>query len=163
MLIRPYRPDDALALLQVFRAAVRTTAAGDYSAEQIDAWAPAEIDAQLRERWIERMRAIGPFVAEVDGAIAGYADVQADGYIDHFYVAPAYGGRGVGAALMARLIATARARGLQRLESDVSRTAQAFFTRFGFEVVAQQRPVVRGVEVPNARMRAVLAPLADEL
>lgn len=156
MRIRALRPDEAPVLLAIFRAAVRVTAARDYSAAQIEAWSPAQWPPALCERWLARVRALHPFVAEVDGVAAGYADLQADGLIDHFYVSPDYARRGVGAALMAHLLALARERGLREVHSNVSRTAQPFFARFGFAVAAQQRPVVRGVEVPNARMRAVL-------
>lgn len=39
------------------------------------------------------------------------------------------------------------------LSSDVSLTAQPFFARFGFEIVEQRCPVIRGVAIPNALMR----------
>jgi len=156
MRLRAARADEIPALLAIFRAAVRTTAAGDYSAEQIDAWSPPHWPPAQREAWIERVRALHPFVAELDGVLAGYADLQDDGLIDHFYVSPDFARRGVGAALMAQLLACARERGLHTLRSHVSRTAQPFFARFGFEVVAQRRPRVRGVEVPNAEMRLSL-------
>lgn len=153
MLIRAYRPTDAPALLDVFRTAVRISAAGDYTAEQIQAWAPAIVTPAMSERWVERMQAIDPFVAELDGAIAGYADLQPSGLIDHFFVHAACARRGVGSALMAQLLDAARANRLTTLESDVSRTAQPFFARFGFESIRPQRPILRGVELPNARMR----------
>jgi len=161
MRIRACRADEAPALLAIFRAAVRTTAAGDYSAEQIEAWSPAQWTPTQAEHWIERVRALHPFVAEIDGAIAGYADLQGDGLIDHFYVSPEFARRGVGAALMDHLLAQARERGLRSVHSHVSRTAQPFFARYGFETVAQRRPVVRGVEVPNAQMRLLLDMGAD--
>lgn len=156
MHLRALGPDEAPALLAIFRAAVRVTAARDYAPEQIEAWSPAQWPPAQCERWIERVRALHPFVADIDGVAAGYADLQDDGLIDHFYVSPDFARRGVGAALMAHLLALARERGLRAVHSNVSRTAQPFFDRFGFEIVTQQRPLVRGVEVPNARMRALL-------
>lgn len=161
MRARACRAGEAPALLAIFRAAVRVTAAGDYRAEQIEAWSPAHWTPAQAEQWIERVRALHPFVAELDGAIAGYADLQDDGLIDHFYVSPDYARRGVGAALMGHVLAQARERGLRSLHSHVSRTAQPFFARHGFETVAQRRPVVRGVEVPNAQMRLLLDAGAD--
>lgn len=152
MHIRPSRPDEALDLLRIFQTAVRVTAAGDYTAEQIEAWAPAPITAERAQRWSERIAALAPFVVETDGAVAGYADLQADGQIDHFFVSPTHARRGVGAALMRHLLGLAAERKLEHVYADVSRTAQPFFARFGFEVLEQRRPIVRGVEVPNARM-----------
>ena len=53
MNIRPYAPADAPALRQVFEASVRELAAGFYTPEQIDTWAPREHDASA---WARRMR-----------------------------------------------------------------------------------------------------------
>lgn len=161
MRIRACRAGDEGALLAIFRAAVRTTAARDYSAEQIEAWSPAQWTPAECERWIGRVSALHPFVAELDGAIAGYADLQDDGLIDHFYVSPDFARRGVGAALMSHLLALARERGLSAVHAHVSRTAQPFFARFGFVATAQRRPLVRGTYVPNAEMRALLAAPED--
>jgi hypothetical protein len=40
------------------------------------------------------MRRNRPFVAERLGEIVGFADVQADGYIDQFFVVPEVAGQG---------------------------------------------------------------------
>jgi len=98
------------------------------------------------------MHGIRPFVVEHDGEVVAYADVQDSGYIDHFFVDSAHAGRGVGSMLMRHLHEVASGRGVSLLSSDVSRTAQPFFERFGFRVVEQRSPVVRGVVVPNALM-----------
>ncbi len=155
--IRAFEEADALRLHDVFHTSIHTHAVDDHSREQLEAWSPPIVDAALATRWVERMRRIRPFVVEVDGRsareIAAYADVQPDGYIDHFFVAGNYGGRGVGTGLMTHLIDVARERGLAELVSDVSITAQPFFARFGFVLVERQTVVLRGVEFTNARMR----------
>lgn len=99
------------------------------------------------------MQKLDPFVAIVDGEIVGYADVQNSGYIDHFYVAGSHPRRGVGTQLMAVLHEEARRLGLAELTSNVSKTAQPFFARFGFQIIEHRSPVIRGVTVPNALMR----------
>lgn len=151
--IRAFRDDDPPALWEVFHAAIHGTASADYTQEQLDAWSPAAID---QERWAERMRGIAPFVAEEAGKIIGYADVQDDGYIDHFFVAPAAGRRGVGSVLMRRIHERAAERGLTSLNSNVSITARPFFEHWGFVVEAEQRPIARGVPMTNFLMRKML-------
>ena len=47
--------------------------------------------------------------------------------------------------------------GVRELTSDVSRTAQPFFEKFGFRIVEYRFPEIRGVIIPNARMRKQLA------
>ncbi len=148
--IREYRADDAPALRTVYCSAIRETAAKDYSPEQIAAWAPETVD---ESRWATRMAGISPFVAERDGNVVGYADVQSNGYIDHFFVAGYAARQGVGHALMRRIHSHATAIGLTSLFSDVSITARPFFESWGFAVEGQQSLVVAGISLTNYRMR----------
>src|SRR3546814_13537200 len=83
MKIRRFIVGDEAALFRVFFSAIRTVAAKDYTTEQIEAWAPEDFSQDL---WVSRMREIQPFVVEIGNEIVGYADVQQDGYIDHFFV-----------------------------------------------------------------------------
>lgn len=152
MLIRPCAPGEELALLAIFRSSVHGLAARDYTPEQIEAWAPPEPDPALRAQWIERIRTNRPWVVEVDGRLAGFADLQPSGYIDQFFVDAGFAGRGIGAALMRHLLEAARAQGITTLSAHVSLTAQPFFRGFGFVVEREQEPVVRGVALRNARM-----------
>jgi putative acetyltransferase len=149
VLIRRYAPGEEVRLFEVFFSAVHLVASNDYTSEQIEAWAPRNLDAAL---WQKRIRGIDPFVAVLDGDIVGYADVQSDGYIDHFYVSGHHPRRGIGSHLMAQLLEEALSLGVLALRSDVSRTAQPFFARFGFDIVEQRFPEVRGVVIPNALM-----------
>lgn len=158
MTIRRFRPGDEPALAAVIHSAVHQLARRDYTPEQLEAWVPSQFDA---DRWNERIRALQPFVAEIEGAAVGYADLQASGYIDHFFVAGEHAGRGVGSALMARILRDAEERGLAELFADVSLTAEGFFARHGFVVEARQTVVSRGVELANARMRRRAPRLRD--
>ncbi len=155
MQIRRFQPGDEAALFRVFFSAIHQVAARDYTPAQVETWAPAGLDAAL---WARRMQGIQPFVAEQDGDILGYADVQPGGYIDHFFVSGAHPRQGIGTLLMARIHQEAAALGLPALSSDVSRTAEPFFARHGFHVLERQHPMQRGVVVENARMRKVLVP-----
>lgn len=103
------------------------------------------------------MRALRPFVVEIEGEIAGYADVQSSGYIDHFFVSGNYPKRGVGTLLMNRINEEAKLLGIVELTSNVSKTAEEFFLRHGFHVVERGFPVRRGVTLQNALMRKYLA------
>lgn len=157
MLIRPYVPGEEMALLAIFQSAVRGLAARDYTPEQIDAWAPQDYTDDMQVQWLERIRANRPWVAEVDGEPAGFADLQDSGYIDQFFVAAPHAGKGVGAALMAHLEQAAREQGVMRLFAHVSLTAQPFFLRHGFRIEEERRPVVRGVALRNALMSKDIA------
>lgn len=153
MEIRRFIVGDEAALLRVFFSAIRTVASRDYAAEQIEAWAPEDLSKAL---WVNRVRETQPFVVEIDHEIVGYADVQKDGYIDHFFVSGAHARQGIGTMLMARIHEEAMALGLAELTSDVSKTAEPFFTFHGFQVIERRSLMVRGVVLQNALMRKVL-------
>ncbi len=152
--IRRFRPDDAPTLRSLFHSSVHTLAAGHYSLEQREAWAPLDFDAG---DWAVRLQQLAPYVAEVEGCPVAYGDLQADGYIDHFYVAGEWGRLGLGNALMAHLIQEAWARGLRVVQARVSKTAEPLFTRWGFQVEARHSVILRGVPLTNATMRKELS------
>lgn len=155
--IRPFQVGDEPALYRVHHGAIHRVAARDYTPEQIQAWAPARPDPGP---WAIKMRHLQPFVAEVDGVVAGYADLQPSGYIDHFFVSADFPRRGVGRMLMERIHEEAARRAIGELTADVSKTAEPFFARFGFEIVELRYPVRSGVTIPNALMRKRLPPPA---
>lgn len=153
MKIRRFSNGDEIALFRVFLSSVHTIASHYYTHEQIEAWAPADIDPK---QWAIHMRELRPFIVEVDGEIAGYADVQPNGYIDHFFVSGTYPRQGVGTLLMNTIHEEARQLGIGELTSNVSKAAEAFFLRHGFHVVERGFPVRRGVVLQNALMRKKL-------
>ena len=153
MKIRRFSNGDEISLFSVFLSSVHTLASHYYTQEQIDAWAPTDIDP---EQWANHMKELRPFVVEVDGEIAGYADVQPNGYIDHFFVSGTYPRQGVGTLLMNRIHEEARQRGIGELTSNVSKAAEAFFLRHGFHVVERGFPACRGVKLQHALMRKYL-------
>ena len=155
VLVREFRTGDEPALWDVFYSSIHGLASADYTPEQIDAWASGAPDMA---KWAERMQSIAPFVAEREGRIVGYGDVQADGYIDHFYVSPSVARSGVGSALMVRIHGTASLRGTSSLYSNVSITARPFFEKWGFVVESPQTVFIRGVSFTNFRMSKELAP-----
>jgi putative acetyltransferase len=132
--------------------AIHGIASRDYTPEQIEAWAPKDLDV---ERWAERVRRINPFVVEDNDEIVGYADVQPSGYIDQFFVSGDHPRRGIGRLLMDRIHEEAQKLCLIELTSDVSRTAEQFFIHYGF-VWSNDAPVRRDVTIPNALMSKML-------
>lgn len=146
--IRRYESGDGEKILSVFQSSVREIAAFDYTESQINAW--SSIDD--REKWISKIQQLSPFIAEIQGDIAGYSDLQPDGYIDHFFVSGSYVKMGVGSALMHAIHKEAERLGVKILSADVSKTAEAFFVKNGFHVEKRQNPVLRGIALPNALM-----------
>ncbi len=144
--IRRFKNGDETALWQLKYDTIRKVNIKDYSEQQVQAWAP-EICNQ--KQWDKRIQDMNPFVVEIDGSIVGYADVQKDGYIDHFFCHIGYQGQGIGKALMKALFEEAKLKNISRLYSHVSITAKPFFEHFGFVVVKKQSVEVRGQVLIN--------------
>ena len=152
--LRPYRPDDALALLAMVRDTIRRVNSRDYSPAQIAAWASDDIDTVS---WAGRFTGRYVPVAEEAGRPVGFAELEPDGHIDRVYVSADHQRRGIGRQLMAAVMAEARRVGLARLFTEASITARPFFATQGFMVLAPQVVMCRGVEFVNYRMELVLA------
>lgn len=147
--LRPYTAADAGATLDLFRRAVRITAARDHSPEQVAAWAPDDLDV---EAWDARRAARVTVVAEDDGRVVGFTDVDETGYLDMMYVAPDAGRTGVGRALLAWAVDEAARAGADALRTHASITARPFFEAHGFRVDEVRHPVRNGVAFENFAM-----------
>jgi putative acetyltransferase len=154
VILRRYRASDGPATLDVFLRAIRLTASRDYTPEQVAAWASDDID---RDQWEARRAAARTQVAQVDGRVAGFTDVDEGGYVDMLFVDPDVSRRGVATALLGWVVGTAQRLGATELSTHAGLTARPFFERLGFAVVAERHPVLRGVQLTNFVMRRALA------
>ena len=105
----------------------------------------------------KRLAGKNPFVAILDETIAGMAELEADGFVDYFYVHPAFQRRGVGSRLMEGLMKEARRMALNALKADVSLTAKTFFEAMGFTVTEVRDNIILGHPAPNFTMRKTLS------
>ena len=149
MAIRPYGVTDAAALTNLFRSSVREIASRDYTAAQIRSWAPDEIDAVQFGR---RCEAKSTWVAELEGRIAGFSDLEPDGHIDMLYVHPNFVRLGLARAMLEHIEGTAQINGLRRLYTEASLTARPIFEVMGFRMVVPQTVTIRGESMTNYRM-----------
>ncbi|HGF7395248.1 TPA: GNAT family N-acetyltransferase, partial [Vibrio cholerae] len=129
-----------------FYHTVRNVNLRDYSQAQVEAWAPDDFSSEI---WQRKMNLLSPFVAEIDGKIVGYSDLQENGLIDHFFCHHEHQGRGVGRQLMEHVLRMGKLQGITRFYSEVSITARPFYERFGFKVTQEQTIEVRGQKLCN--------------
>ncbi len=149
MEVRKFRKGEEKELWKLFYNTVHNVNIQDYDKTQIASWAPDDLDINVA---IQKFREIDPFVAIQEGKIVGYADIQADGYIDHFYCHHEFQGQGVGSALFTALEEEARANGILEMFSNVSITARPFFEDMGFSVEKEQVLQMRDQQLKNYRM-----------
>jgi putative acetyltransferase len=157
MIVRAFRPCDAPALAEIFFRAIHEVASAHYSDQQVRAWAPKVPDP---ERFIARGSDGRTLLVAVDdsGKPIAYADVEADGHIDHLFCLPEVAGRGVAAALYAELEAVARSQGLERLYVEASEPARRFFLKRGFATIERNDFALDGIAIHNFRMGKRLQP-----
>lgn len=152
--LRPPTRADLPAMMALFHASVHAATAADYDARQRAAWAPADPDPG---RWQRRLEEQQARIAERADALAGFCTWTQEGYLDLLYVHPGHLRHGVATALCAAAMSDLRARGVTRIHTQASLTAQPFFLRRGFRLVRSQTVHVRGVDLPNAVMEKSLA------
>lgn len=147
--IRPYRAADTPDLVALIRASIRSVPEHDYSGWQGQAWASAISD---EARFAARCASRSTWVAETEGCIAGFSDLESDGHIDMLYVRPDFQRRGVARVLLAQVEKAARETDLHRLYTEASVTARAVFEARGFRVISPQTVTVGGESMINYRM-----------
>lgn len=152
--IRHYEEKDAYEIARLFYETVRSVNRADYSQEQVEAWAPEIPDAAL---WHRRMSARITLVAEEGGEIVGFVELEEDGHLDMFYLRGDAVGRGVGKLLYRAVEREAHSLDLERIFTEASVTARAFFGRQGFRVLREQTVRRRGVGLTNFVMEKSLA------
>ena len=146
--LRPYREGDCPALAALFSDTVHTVNAAHYTPAQLDAWAPAS--GPDLEDWEERFQNHITLVAEVEGRLAGFADLDpVQGYLDRLYVSSRFQRQGVASALCDALEQAAAGR---PIVTYASRTARPFFEQRGYRTVQARQVQRRGVSLENFLM-----------
>ncbi|TDR73561.1 GNAT family N-acetyltransferase [Paludibacterium purpuratum] len=128
MRLRPYQPGEEPKLWDLYLRLGKT--------------------GQSRQQWLTRLQCSIPFVVEYDRQVIGYANLDNDGVIDHFFVRENWQGRGVGTLLMEKMHKQAANQRLSVLTALVCRESQSFFARWGFVLEPGQ-----AVGADNAFMR----------
>jgi len=99
----------------------------------------------------------GAFVAELDGEVTGFAQVEPPGWngrasVTHLYVSAPWRGRGFGAALLDALAERARAAGARCLwieTQNVNYPAVQFYLAHGFRLCGLDESFYDPVELPG--------------
>lgn len=147
MTLRDYSKTDCATLARLFYDTVHTVNARDYSREQLDAWATSRVNL---EAWNESFQAHHTVVAEMEGKIVGFGDVDGNGYLDRLYVHKDYQRQGVATAICDALEQNAKA---AEFTTHASITARPFFEKRGYTVVREQQVERRGVWLTNFVMK----------
>jgi putative acetyltransferase len=146
MKIRRYKEGEEQTLWSLLYETVHKVNNRDYSQAQIEAWAPSQSDPS---KWKDRLSRTNPFVAEENGELIGFAELEENGHIDCFYCAHNWQGKGVGRALLHAIEHEASKRGMSCLFAEASITAKGFFEKMGYSIKGEQTVSLRGEQFTN--------------
>ena len=133
MIIRPYRSSDCPTLAQIYYDTIHTVNAADYTPAQLDAWATGNVDLQVWDTYFLERHS---FVAELDGQIVGFADMDSSGYLGRLYVRHDFLGRGIGKTLCQ---AAEMAVKVPKYTLHSSVTAKPFYEKMGYRAVEMRQ------------------------
>jgi GNAT superfamily N-acetyltransferase len=145
--------EDAPALARVMRASVLALARRAYRPGQLARWASLP---PLYHAWAMTLGGETRFVAERGGRAVGFAGLRG-AEATALFVAPGAARRGIGSALLARLLRAARRRGVRRVWLDAALDAVPFYRARGFAGSRRVRvPLPGGATLEAIRLRRPL-------
>ena len=152
--LRPYLPQDAPMLAEIFRDSVEELTQDDYDPAQQEAWASSAEDL---EEFAARLGKHLTLIATMEGSPVGFISLDAPTEIGLFYVHPAVAGQGVGRMLYDAVEKLSTARGTPHLSVDASDTSRDFFTHRGFSAEQRNSVSVGNEWLSNTTMKKKLA------
>jgi|GEM_PF-490847 len=151
IILRPIQSSDLEKIVTLFKETVHHVNAKDYSSEQLLVWAPKHIH-HSHERWQSLLNSIA-YLAEIDDAIVGFADITEQGYLDRLFVDKDYQRQGIASMLVKKLESIILGRRLKKVTTEASITAKPFFEQMGYYVIREQnKPREGGVILTNFLM-----------
>lgn len=149
ILIRKAQPEDISAIIDLCRNSIRSTCSNDYNPAQIEAWCHSVSDPA---KWRLAINDQHFIVAEEAGNLLAFASIKNGEYLVYLYVHPARQRTGVAQLLLNNLLKESQRLGKDYIWSNVSKTAQPFFRKQGFQVEYERINFLEGVEIRNHRM-----------
>lgn len=143
MLLRKYKPDDCKILTELFYNTVHIINAKDYSEEQINAWANGNVNLS---KWNSSFLTHYTIVAEIDGIIVGFGDIDKTGYLDRLFIHHNFQHKGIANAICNELEQSVDT---SKIITHVSITAKGFFEQRGYKVITKQQVERQGIFLTN--------------
>ena len=158
-ILRPYASTDARETLDLFYNTIHSVNLADYTAAQVDSWAPK--DRPLASWNASLSRAYALVAVSDEGVIAGFADLSPDAkdgasYFDRLYVHQDYGRQGIATLLADAIEAEAKLRGFAAIETDASITSRPFFAKRRYIELRRNENERNGEVLVNYTMRKEL-------
>lgn len=132
---------DCERLARLFFQTVHTVNAKDYTKEQLDVWATANVDLSA---WNDSFLEHFTLVSIENNVIVGFGDIDNTGYLDRLFVHKDYQRQGIATALCDKLET-----GFDKVTMHASITAKQFFMNRGYRLIKEQQVVKTGMSLAN--------------
>lgn len=144
--LEPYAPSRCREILDLFYHTVHTVNAQHYNQDQLNAWAPKELNAR---DWDSRLGNMHTTLAMENGRMIGFGSITREGYLDYLFVHKGRQRQGIAKLLADELESWAVQQGATRLWVHASITAKPFFEKRGYQVIKEQVVELRGQTMTN--------------
>ncbi len=144
--VRAYLVDDCTKIIELFKNTVHSINAKDYNKEQLNSWAPAEIDCMV---WNKSFLEHYSIVAEKNGIIVGFGDINNSAYFNRLYVHKDYQGQGIATKIADELENHVLEHDIKVITTHASITAKSFFENRGYKVIKEQTVECKGQFLTN--------------
>ena len=133
MILRKYTSNDCIALTELFYNTVHHINRKDYTQYQCNVWATKTVDL---EQWNNSFLQHYCIVAEKNGVIVGFGDIDKTGYLDRLFVHYKYQHKKIASAICDEL---EKAVNVTEIITYASITAKGFFEKRGYKVIKEQQ------------------------
>ncbi|WP_308008556.1 GNAT family N-acetyltransferase [uncultured Fusobacterium sp.] len=149
MILRKYKSDDCLKLLKLFYDTVRTVNKKDYNDEQLSVWAPDNYIEEKYNTWQKSLSENFTVIAEKNGDIVGFGDIEKNGYLNRLFVHKNYQSRRIASSIVKELESYAEKICIRTIITEASTTAKPFFEKIGYSLIKEQQIEKKGIFLTN--------------
>ena len=149
MILRKYKSDDCLKLLKLFYDTVRTVNKKDYNDEQLSVWAPDNYIEEKYNTWQKSLSENFTVIAEKNGDIVGFGDIEKNGYLNRLFVHKNYQSRGIASSIVKELENYAEKICIRTIITEASTTGKPFFEKIGYSLIKEQQVKKKGIFLTN--------------
>ncbi|RED25463.1 putative acetyltransferase [Flavobacterium cutihirudinis] len=144
---------DLAEMKELFVQTIQSVCKNDYNPDQINVWISG---AENTQRWIDVIEKQFVLLAIIENKIVGFGTLKDGNYIDFFFIHKDFQRQGIANKIFVELEIEAQKYHSKIITSDVSITAKPFFLKKGFIVKAEQKNILKGIEIINYKMEKEL-------
>lgn len=149
-----FNSKDLIEIVNLFTDTVHKINKRDYNSEQLNAWAPKNIEYK---KWQDRFKSTKPKVVKIDNEIVGFFEFNVkEAYIDCFYVKYNSQNMGIGKFMLREIFEISKQNSIKKISTHSSITAKEFFKKYGFREIIKNKVKREGVILNNFLMEKII-------